>query len=84
MVFPKANPSYKLQLTIVLVRDGKTYTFVPQFPYPINFPTEGLDQGKQYNVYLTIYTPQDIVVNAVLEPWDPVNMDTEANGGIEI
>lgn len=84
MVFPKANPSYKLQLTIVLVRDGKTYTFVPQFPYDINFPDNRLEPGKQYNVYLTIYTPQDIEVNAKLEPWDPVNMDTEANGGIEI
>lgn len=84
MVFPKANPSYKLQLTIVLVRDGKTYTFVPQFPYDINFPDNRLEPGKQYNVYLTIYTPQDIVVNAVLEDWKDVEMKNEEDGGIEI
>lgn len=73
MVPPNDNPSYKLQLTIVLKRQEnsveKTYTFVPQFPYAINFP-EGLKQGNQYNVYLTIYTPQDIVVNAELVPWE--------------
>lgn len=72
MVPPNDAPSYKLQLTIVLKRREnsveKTYTFVPQFPYPITFP-EGLKQGNQYNVYLTIYTPQDIVVNAELVPW---------------
>lgn len=92
MVPHTANPSYKLQLTIVLEREEgpeeskvtKTYTFVPQFPYPIKFPTGGLKQGNQYNVYLTIYTPQDIVVNAELVPWGNVNMDTEENGGIEI
>ncbi len=78
MVPPTAEPSYQLQLTIVLKRQEnngeggtveKTYTFVPQFPYAINFP-EGLKQGNQYNVYLTIYTPQDIVVNAELVPWE--------------
>ena len=88
-----ADPSYQLQLTIVLKRQEpngesgtveKTYTFVPQFPYPIKFPTGGLKQGNQYNVYLTIYTPQDIVVNAELVPWEDVDMDTEENGGIEI
>lgn len=93
MVPPTAEPSYQLQLTIVLKRQEpngesgtveKTYTFVPQFPYPIKFPTGGLKQGNQYNVYLTIYTPQDIVVNAELVPWEDVDMDTEENGGIEI
>ena len=93
MVPPTAAPSYQLQLTIVLKRqennaegepETKTYTFVPQFPYDINFPEGGLEQGKQYNVYLTIYTPQDIVVNAELVPWEDVDMDTEENGGIEI
>lgn len=88
MVPPTGAPSYQLQLTIVLKRQEnsveKTYTFVPQFPYDINFPDGGLAQGKQYNVYLTIYTPQDIVVNAELVPWEDVDMDTEENGGIEI
>lgn len=88
-----ANPSYKLQLTIVLereetnakgVKETKTYTFVPQFPYPIKFPEGGLKQGNQYNVYLTIYTPQDIVVNAKLVDWKDVDMKGEENGGIEI
>lgn len=82
MVPPTSSPDYKLQLTIVLEKDGKTYTFVPQFPQSIKFPDAGLEQGKQYNVYLTIYTPQEIVVNAVLVPWEEVDM-TDGNGGIE-
>ena len=51
-------------------------------PQSIKFPDTGLEQGKQYNVYLTIYTPQEIVVNAVLVPWEEVDM-TDGNGGIE-
>ena len=82
MVPPTSSPDYKLQLTIVLEKDGKTYTFVPQFPQSIKFPDAGLEKGKQYNVYLTIYTPQEIVVNAVLVPWEEVDM-TDGNGGIE-
>lgn len=84
MVPPNPAPSYQLQLTIVLKRDGKTYTFVPQFPYAINFPGGRLEPGTQYNVHLTIYTPQDIVVNAKLADWNDVDMKGEENGGIEI
>lgn len=82
MVPPTSSPDYKLQLTIVLEKEGKTYTFVPQFPQSIKFPEAGLEQGKQYNVYLTIYTPQEIEVNAELVKWTEVNM-TDGNGGIE-
>ena len=83
-----ATPDYKVQLTIELEREEgdpletKTYTFIPQFPYPISFPG-ALEQGKQYNVYITVYTPQDIRINAELVEWDKVDVVGEG-AGIEI
>ena len=82
-----ATPNYKVQLTIVLERqeggDTKTYTFIPQFPYPISFAGP-LEQGKQYNVRITVYTPQDIRINAELVDWDDVNVGEGSEPGIEI
>lgn len=88
IVPPTATPNYKVQLTIVLERkEGgvtKTYTFIPQFPYPISFPAGGLEQGKQYNVRITVYTPQDIRINAELVDWKDVNIGEGEDPGIEI
>ena len=87
-----ATPDYKVQLTIELEREEgdpletKTYTFIPQFPYPISFPG-ALEQGKQYNVRITVYTPQDIRINAELVDWDKVDVGVGEEGdepGIEI
>ena len=83
-----ATPDYKVQLTIELEREEgdpletKTYTFIPQFPYPISF-TGGLEQGKQYNVRITVYTPQDIRINAELVDWKDVPVVGDG-AGIEI
>lgn len=83
-----ATPDYKVQLTIELERkegdplETKTYTFIPQFPYPISFPG-ALEQGKQYNVYITVYTPQDIRINAELVEWEKVDV-VGSGAGIEI
>lgn len=80
------KPDYKVQLTIELEREEsgvkKTYTFIPQFPYPISFAGP-LEQGKQYNVYITVYTPQDIRINAELVEWDDEDVVGEG-AGIEI
>ena len=88
IVPPTATPDYKVQLTIQLVREEKggpkTYTFIPQFPYPISFPAGGLEQGKQYNVRITVYTPQDIRINAELVDWKDVNVGEGEDPGIEI
>ncbi len=84
-----ATPDYKVQLTIELEREEgdpletKTYTFIPQFPYPISFPG-ALEQGKQYNVRITVYTPQDIRINAELVDWDVVKVGDGEDPGIEI
>ena len=85
-----ATPDYKVQLTIELERqeggETKTYTFIPQFPYPISFAGP-LEQGKQYNVRITVYTPQDIRINAELVDWDKVDVGVGEEGdepGIEI
>ena len=87
-----ATPDYKVQVTIELEREEgdpletKTYTFIPQFPYPISFPG-ALEQGKQYNVRITVYTPQDIRINAELVDWDKVDVGVGEEGdepGIEI
>lgn len=87
IVPPTATPDYKVQLTIELERkEGevtKTYTFIPQFPYPISFPG-ALEQGKQYNVRITVYTPQDIRINAELVDWKDVNVGEGEDPGIEI
>ncbi len=83
-----ATPDYKVQLTIELERkegdplETKTYTFIPQFPYPISFPG-ALEQGKQYNVRITVYTPQDIRINAELVDWKDVPVVGDG-AGIEI
>ena len=86
IVPPTATPDYKVQLTIQLVREEKggpkTYTFIPQFPYPISF-TGALEQGKQYNVRITVYTPQDIRINAELVDWKDVPVVGDG-AGIEI
>ena len=88
IVPPTATPDYKVQLTIQLVREEKggpkTYTFIPQFPYPISFPAGGLEQGKQYNVRITVYTPQDIRINAELVEWEKVEVGGGSDPGIEI
>lgn len=82
-----AKPTYKVQLTMELERqeggETKTYTFIPQFPYPITFPG-ALEQGKQYNVRITVYTPQDIRINAELVEWEDVNVGEGSEPGIEI
>ena len=81
-----ADPDFSIQLTIVYVaEDGKEYTFIPQVPYTVTFPGNKLEAGKQYNLRLTIYSPEEIVINAKLAPWDDAVMDYgDDNTGIEI
>ncbi|MDD6738271.1 MAG: fimbrillin family protein [Prevotella sp.] len=80
------DPGFSIQLTIVYVaEDGKEYTFIPQVPYTVSFPDNKLLPGNQYNLRLTIYSPEEIVINAELEPWKDADMDYgEDNTGIEI
>ena len=80
------DPDFSIQLTIVYVaEDGKEYTFIPQVPYTVTFPGNKLEAGKQYNLRLTIYSPEEIVINAELAPWEDADMDYgDDHTGIEI
>lgn len=86
IVPPTTDPDFSIQLTIVYVtEDDKEYTFIPQVPYTVSFPDNKLEPGKQYKLRLTIYSPEEIVINAELAPWEDAVMDYgEDNTGIEI
>lgn len=68
-----STPDYQVLLTIVLEKDGKSYEFTPQSPTKISFTGDKIEAGKQYNIYITVYTPEEIVVNAELVQWTEVD-----------
>lgn len=71
---PTSTPDYQVLLTIGLdYKDGKSYEFTPQSPTKISFTGDKIEAGKQYNIYITVYTPEEIVVNAELVQWTPVD-----------
>ena len=71
---PTSTPDYQVLLTIGLdYKDGKSYEFTPQSPTKISFTGNKIEAGKQYNIYITVYTPEEIVVNAELVRWTEVD-----------
>ncbi len=64
----------------IVLEDKQGRTFVSEFPIALSNSAD-YEAGKSYNVRLTIYGPQDIKLNATLEPWD---LDDSTIGGIEL
>lgn len=75
----KKTDAFSLQLIFGYDKDGEESEIIPPFPYSITFPN-GLLSGYQYNVEITVNTPEDVVINATLEDW---NKDADGNVKIE-
>lgn len=73
------SDAFSLRLVFAYQNGDEVSEITPPFPYAITFP-KGLSSGYQYNVEITVNTPEDVVINAELEPW---NSDDEGNVKIE-
>ncbi|MGN1262827.1 MAG: fimbrillin family protein [Prevotella sp.] len=74
---PPSGTTYYIK---VVLEDKSGREFISEFPIELSNSID-YEAGKSYNVRLTIYGPQDIKLNATLEPW---TIDTSTIDGIEL